>query len=825
MIQQGFLEIKNMNDKVTLAELGQKFKTKYPGSYDSIDDEQLGTRVLEKFPEYKDRIKPVEEEPGFLKGLGQAIAKPVIRTAGTIATAIGAAGAEIIPGGESGADVVERVDREGIDYGVLGNAKPFGASARTDERAGKISADDSLTRTVRDAAGTGAELVSYALAPLKGAAGFWGAIKASAPIAATLGLGKALQASGEGKGAGEAAGEGLMNAAGATAGFYLIPKAGQFIANWGARALQSQAARAAATVVRDAAENVWSAVPQAFKDGAKKTITELTTENPSVRRTVAVLQRQFDKDWKIASDATIDAVMPTVKDPDLAFGSFQRTLGEEMGGAFRSANKLYDDVKASDTRIKDWGGIPQKISDTITNLGKKIVSSVTGGGKAGASSENIYAQLSNLEQRMKGESGISLKEVMIEWEQLMQHVPSADKETAAAVREVAASLYSGARKTLQTQDPDLLNQWDLAYQSWKKATDVYESNILGTLKSSGDVDTFVDKMLSKALTRPEQTALNKALAGEGGEAAQDLLVNSILRKAKAEKTAPEGAKIINEFLDNWESTLTPEQAKFLDDTAGFMDGKFEDFVNGMREAQGIMPDGKTVNVAETAAKLQTDKAKIDVLNLANEGKFDEVVKRFTTLAESSPDELASQMKLFTPEEKQGIGAALSRDLLKEESLLAARNPDGSYSMDKKYVQKVFDVWNKVSTMPEDVASQLFTSQQLNALEDAVKAAQTAEDLSNVEFSALKRFAKGAVGFFYALKGWAPGAFRNATEAFSGEGKLATKAYDEINSLIDKGLLEKNTRMKVGDFFKGLGSKAAKAIPKIGGEIGDQATED
>ena len=45
-----------MADKITVAQFGQKIKTQFP-QYGSVDDFTLGSKMLEKYPVYKDMVK------------------------------------------------------------------------------------------------------------------------------------------------------------------------------------------------------------------------------------------------------------------------------------------------------------------------------------------------------------------------------------------------------------------------------------------------------------------------------------------------------------------------------------------------------------------------------------------------------------------------------------------------------------------------------------------------------------------------------------------------------------------------------------------------
>jgi len=62
--------------KYTLQQFGQQIKSKYPGAYDNIPDEQLGQQVIQKYPQYganivqADNQSPLQKFGGFLHAIG-----------------------------------------------------------------------------------------------------------------------------------------------------------------------------------------------------------------------------------------------------------------------------------------------------------------------------------------------------------------------------------------------------------------------------------------------------------------------------------------------------------------------------------------------------------------------------------------------------------------------------------------------------------------------------------------------------------------------------------------------------------------------------------
>lgn len=752
-----------------------------------------------------------EQKPGFVQGTIQAIAKPFLKIPATAIADAKSIGTRLSGGSKEDA-INAHTD---TDFGYLGKVSPLDAAVAEGAKKGDINSG--IVPTALETAGTAAEIGSYFMAPLRAGAGFWNTAKASIPFATTFGAGKGLEAAGDGKGAVDATIEGVGSGVGAAAGYGLLKGATGLISNWGARALQEPAVQAAGSWMKDFAEKTFAALPEAFQN-APGNLADMA--NSTTRRTVAALKTEFDKNFGTAKNAMIDSLVPEVKNPDLALGKYQRSLAENMGNMFRKANTLYDDVKADHTTIDSFKVAGDALDKAKTMAPQELIPP-----KAGASPEEWSAFVAG--NKAKGDSlaqgatdafsnwtknmanvtkqPLTLKQVMSLWQESMGSLLGASNDEKVVIRDFASGLYTDARSVLEKKNPELLDQWDGAYQQWKKAGDIYSSGPLNHLKSVGDIDTFVDSMIDKPMTRPEKDTFMQSL-GDSKGAVQDLFVNSVLGKAK---TLPpdEASKFVTKFLDNYDDMLNPQQAKMLDDMFHFMSGNFDQFVLGMRQAQGLTD--------QAAGDLLQSQTHLDLLKTVNDGRLDQIADRYIKMADSP--ELEKTLGAFSPEEKNVIGLSITKGLFDANLPVAALNQNGTYKVAPEFASTLIDTYAKIS---ENKALQkILSPEQLSSLKQAANFAEKAENLNEVPPAGYHRLMNGLISVFYFARGWMPGGVRNAVEAASSAGEKTLLYYKAVQDLLDEGALKPNARIMIGDLMNKLLPGAGAVTVDVAAQTG------
>lgn len=716
---------------------------------------------------------------GFVQQAVRDIASPFMKAGATLE-----AGAEVaasyIPGGKTPDQArADALKGFGSEDSYLGKYKPFGADSYSQLQSGDITKGEFAKRAGLETAGNLAEIYSYGLAPLKGikGAGFFKSILKAAPFAGMFGLGEGLQAAGEGKGAGESAVAGVSGFAGSSIGYGVMSKGANLIGNWGAKALQSPAVRAAGQKLVDIAEKTWYTLPEAFTKEVTQGIDYLA--NKSARRAYNVLKQDFDSTFKEAINSNIDAITPEVNTPELSLGNFQRSLSTELGTNFNKSSALYDNVKLNPTTV-----------DTFTGVNKAL-------NKVPQGFEFLKLDFAKPK---------TLGQILEMKDSLTSTIPTLDKNGQSFMRDVVSNMLSDARNVLETKNPELLKEWDLGYQSWKKAVDLYTSNPLSELKSVGEVDTFVDKMLNNSLTRPEQTSITNAL--QKSPETTNLFLESVLRRAKNE-TPEEGAKTINTFLDNWETLLNPNQVKLLDDVAQFMDQNFDSFIGDMKSLS---------TGGETTSKLATQKSQIKISELVDKGDFNAIADNFYNIKNS--DELIKAIEPLTAPEKKVVGLSLTKNLFDENLPLFDVNPDGTFDMSKfaeAFASTIKDLDKLGGKNKQGLLQQLFTPEQIKGFDEATKTFADIKNVSELPVGDVKRFANLVLSAFYAKIGYPGAAVVNLKK---GMGPSKVDYYKSIEKLIDDGYIKKNIPMKIGDLLRMLSIPSGIA----GGEVGSGAAD-
>lgn len=749
-------------------------------------DDEIKVATKELFDQYTkmNSTETPKQEVGALQGVVQEVAKPFLKAASTVRGAK-ASIADMLINNEATSEEMDRIQREGYDYGYLGqDVRPLGAKGVDDAISGKDTWGNAFMQGSKDAVGTGAEIGSYFFAPAK-VKGFWQAAKAAVPMATTYGTGRALQASADGKDPGDALSQGVFDATTAALGYGLVNKAGNFVANFGKRALQSPAFQAVGQKVMDFAEKTYTMLPEAFTE---KLDTALTQATGSMKRTVNVLKNDFNKLWKESSDSAIDATTPNVNNPDLALSEFQGKLSERIGKIFGSSKEQYDLIKSNPTKIDNFSVVKSIIDKAPESMGA----------------------MKNMLKASYGNKPKTLGNILQDWETIIsQSTPDLPKEQQTFYRELAAGLYADAKNALKNENPELLKQWDGARQLWLKSMDLFDSSAINTLKKTGDVDSVVDNMMKMGVERPEMKVVTDAV--QQSPEATNLFINSLLRKAKGAKTAQEGGEIIQKFLNNWEGILAPEQTKFLDDLSNFMTGTFDEFVQGQRALQGLTP--------ETNAELMAKKGQMEIADLVQNGKFDDIYNRFSEFAKNTKP---GDMITFSPQEKEVIGMSMVKDLL-DEKLNIGMFKDGKLQVTPEYTKALMKTWEKIQSIAKkpEVLDELMTKRQQKLMQEAYDTAMMSKDLAELPASGIKKIMHGAVAAMYFAKGLFAGTAHHVQEAVS-DSKVTSEAfYKAIDKAIEEGLVQKNGAIKVGDLIqkmtRGSGQLLTETIQELTGK--------
>ena len=783
-----------------------------------------------------------KQEPGFWQGTAQAIAKPFLTAASTV-----------IGGGEAVAGLfsdkpVEQVNAEiaqGTDFGWLsdGKVKPIGYQmyeydALSDQQKKQMGVEGVVStagRTMGTAAGTAAEMASYALMPAKISGGFWKAAKAAAPTSGMFAAGTGLQKYGETGDMKEGLWQGAKDFVGSSAGFGLFQTAGNVFTHFGSRLLQSEAMRKSGQWLNDFAEKAWSTMPDGFKEK-----TGILGDNAKLA--YDALKSEFESKWKTVADVATDAAAPKLADPQGAIFRFERGVSQSMGNEFRASTKLYNTVKADQTKVAADGFESTnralgRMKDPRTMSGAELAESLRG--------KTVNPEITNFAMDTKDaiKQGLTLKQVLELNARALELLPKASKEDATTLREIAASLFGDAKKTLEKQgDTELVRTWDNAYLQWERAGTTYRSGLLNYIKGSGSVDNIVDKTLGKSMSREEERIVLGAIKDNPQEV-QDMFISSVLSKAKAAASKDESASIIRKFLDTWgngsgevlknvstqeraaimeslkkanggvaqDSFLTAQQKLMLDDLAHLYEGNFEDFYRGMRTATGLNQ--------EIAEDLYDTQGRLKVSEMISSGRMDEIKNVFTQMKDDP--KFSKAIAVLPDNEKQAFGIAITKDLYDANRPFIAVNPDGSYGVARESAEAFIKTWESIAGA-DGVAGnrslyELYSKEQIDAIEKAYSIAKdvigsgSSTSINKADFMPLVH---GILSAGYFIQGFYAGGAHHAVNAFRVRGQESRAFYDAINNLISDGMLEKNKSIKFGDILQeiqGRGQMTSQAL--------------
>lgn len=689
----------------------------------------------------------VQKPVGMFQGLVQDVAKPFLKVGATIAQ--GAAG--LIAGDRA----MQNAREQGVDFGYYGTVKPFGSDAATALQSGDISFGKAATRAGLETGGSLLEIASYGLAPLK--------------AIATFGVSKGLQSASKGESASKVATEVGLGTAGGLLGYGAMNIAGRLLSNWGARALQNQAFKKATDFMRSKIDNIQNMVSPEFA-GQVGAGEEKYLLSKSAKRVYNVAKKEYDLAFENMKNTAIDAMVPEVNNPELTMRRFQNSLSEQMGSMFRKSAAIYDDVKADMTLIESLPmslakakTLPPSFSDLINVLSKPH----------------------------------TLKQILDLNAEFLEQSSLYDNETNAMFRELASKIFSDAKNALKKSNPELLDSWNMAYQEWLKASDIYNSPVMRGLKSVGEVDTLRDKIISNTLSEPERKVVTAALQNEEkkGGGFSSLLIESVLRKAKS-STPSEGAKAVDSLLDGWDFLLNEEQSLFLDDLSSFLKEDFNKVAGSMF--------GDVASVAEK-------KSALDVAEMVNKGDFEGIANNFFKIAETG--NLKQALKHMTPGEKRVVGLSILRDMFEESMPLIEKNADGTYNAEKimNVVNKALKDVDKIGGVNKSgIVGDIFNEEQIAGFEQMKSLVKDLENVKQVPKNLLNRLYHAVLGLYSAHTGRI-----GATTYQLGKviGPSRKEYYESISRLVNEGL-KTNSVYTIGELLKAISQMTVPVVGQI-----------
>lgn len=754
---------------------------------------------------------PAEDHVGFFQSILQGVAKPFIK--------VGVSGSEILAGGvAAGAkalgfdDAANNISesalnagKEGFDAGYFGNVRPFGSLFADNES--QMGTGEKVARTAADVAGTGAEIASYAFAPLKvpTTGGFFKALlnpaslKAVAPFAAPFALGKAGQAYGEGKSGGEALAEGAGAYLGAAVGFNLLNSGGVLLGNFGARLMRSPIIKAQTEKLADLADVIVNAVPPEIR----------TKIGDTLGWNSRMYQKEFETAHKKIVDATIDQFTSEAPTGNEAFQGYRQSLNKYITSQYNKKATDFQDVFSSPYKVGEFGATKAAVDKAESEVETLVKSGLYESGQ----------NLQNYIGRVKGILGSgfnkpqSLKIVDALYSAADGFVGKSNAEDAL-IRDISHAILDDATLSVSKGSPELLNRWNQARTFAQDISTNVNSDFAGKMKNAPKLNNFVDSLLTgSGPSREEVSSFNRAFTPQEKTDISQSIFNSVISKAKNANTLEEGAAVIDKVLKNLnqygdDNIIEAGHAAQLENLSDLMKSNFKDFVF---RAQGQSSEEVTKVSQQKTQQVLTE----DMVKLADSGRYSELGDRLSKI--TGTEEVQAVLKLVgdDPELQKGVGQEVMRGILnKNKSVFVGE--DGKYNF-----SGFFSDLNKIGGPNKDeVFNSIFTPEQKSYLDYLYKLREEVGSIENLKGESLLKFAHGVTGLLYSFSGKVV----PATYHLSQIAKVSSRSkipYAQLKNLAEglssEGRLGDSWFMKLGDAIKaGSGSGAV-----VGGQEGSQ----
>lgn len=775
----------------------------------------------EEVQAYIDSVKtsiPTQENGSILGDIGRAIVRTPVRIASNFAPAV-----ETVMGVSQ--DEISRRNVEGRDFGFLGkNIKPIGWQG-SDKNQSVLEAG---SRMAADITGAQAELASYAFAPLRGATSFTGMLVQAATSKGTAAYvgGEILKDAAEGKSGGQTTAEGLADYAGSVVSTAIFGKGAILVHNWGARMLASEASQTAYKNMQNVFERIFNV---SDKFPSKMNNVDDATRSAFLHN-LNTEKRTFNKAFTEMKDAFVERMQPTINNRGPVFMKVQMAARNLMTNLFDEKNAKYAAFGTADVALDNFSKT-KKIAETVLNkaddainvpetsktafesLVKQGVSKAEAArslGLAVPESTPVTGILAKVKELT--DAGVSNPGAVLKLNrQLLDAAKTADDETAGVLRETAFALFSDTASMLKSAGrEDLINLWDDAWQSHRKALDLATSKMYRNFINAGEFDTFFSKFTSGKLDNQAEEEFFKKIVQESPSEARDLILDNIMTKVR--KGSPEeGAKLLNSFLGEKgskmfsfaKSVLNDEDMAFMYGLKDFLNYNFDDAVLAAKVLK--KPVGPAM---QSMTEMMRLKGRLDVKEAVQKLNVDGFGEGITQLFQKNPELVGGIIADMSNQEKQIVRFSMLRRVFDSKMPVGVTNPDGSALIDDAFTAMakatIDDVTATARRVGDETVYGLFDKRQIYEMRNLLKLIDTYDNLKTVPPNEFNKIKSGLFAAFYGLRGWIPGTIANTQKALTGlteEEQLYYQAIESLNSKL-KGTTGANM-ITVGDFLMSL----------------------
>jgi len=700
---------------------------------------------------------------------------------------------------------VQRRNVEGRNYGNFGkNVQPFGYQASElslREKSGEdIGVGDVFKtggRMLADAGGGTAEIASYGIAPMpvKGA-GFMSFLKATAAASGLVAASSVGQSIDQGDGAGET----VARAGGAyiatTASFGVLRFAGNLFRNYGGRLVADDIVKQKSAQLNTTIEGMVKSDPELF-NSLSRTMRE--EQANIVSENSRYWNQKYTSDMEQVRDASIKALLPQVENEQLATHNLFLALGKQSANDFQGTVKpLYDAVRNDTTRTqstplvdKAFDGILQKYGLEVNQTGRVIPSQTrmremaqSGiAGQADMSMQNMV-DFADMVYQAK-QKGLTIADVLSQMENSQVYLAPATKAQAADIRNIVDAMRNDVRNLLPKETVD---QWDLAYNSWQRATTIYDNPTINQAKDSGFADYYVDAIMSMKPS-PERDVLLNTFTNVPKET-QDLLVHTVMKRA-SERNLEDSHKYLSDFLEATRSRggtpdmLTPEQRKMLESFREFTGQDFRTARADVMKHLGLTD--------EQYLRLSEGKERINIYGEISKGGYDEIATNFNKLVVNEPQRIKALVSDFDDAEKNAFGAMILEDLMQKNNRSLIPDPANpaflkvNDSWYQDYENTYLAIKNAQSKSGSETLHGLFSPEEVVKFDEIFTEVQQLQAVaaSQNKTNRLQVVVTAAQALMYAKLTYIPGAVRSTaslTNQLQNKNALPAREVEELLSL-------------------------------------------
>lgn len=704
----------------------------------------------------------------------QAAIKPIVRIAGSFAPAVDALM------GKSQEEISQR-NVEGRDFGILGDKiKPYGWQASAVSQ-GEMGVGEAATRMAFDIAGSQAEILSYAVAPLKlsgpGTEGFKNLLKNTAGVSSMTAAAGAGQSIGDGDSAGKALAIGAGSYIASTASFGLMRFAGNLFSNYGARLVQDDAVNKLSQNINDDLTNVIKTNPDLLKPNYAQ--DPKLTQSYLISEKGRVFSNQFEKDMTAVRNQSIDNLLPKVNDPNAQVHDFYNEMGRGFSNEFKEkTGTLYDSVKANPSKTKDLTVTKEVVTKYKQEYGVNTddlknrpvtaaeIAALQAKGEQGVKINDFIAYVDE-----KTAGGASVKDVLDIMNDSFYYSGGMSKAELVAMRDITDALRTDVRAGLPK---DVIKEWDAAHNAWQQSVTLYSNPVLQNARNSGFSDGIVDAVMTLKPS-PERDFLMDTLAKNKKSA--DLLINTVLRRAK-QMSNQDANKYISDFrkattnFEGGDSMFTAEQDLMLESFEQFTKQDLGSAIHDMQKGLGLTD--------ETYVKMVEGLEKISIYDELKKGSFNDISKNFNKMVIAEPEQLGKFLGDFDEQERQVFGMMLVRDLVEKRNIQLMPDPanPGTMKIGDNFMKTYADMYETITRAQmqsgSDTLHGMFTLDEVNLLKQGfedLNKLNVLKEAPEAKKQHLNQILNGVTAILYAKLGYVTGATRSGMRAFSNVGTL------------------------------------------------------